>query len=144
MNTLGEALRDYIDLRRGLEFKMGDEARLLPRFVRFMDERQEAQITARAPFSTAFDIAMVIPRSLNDPVGLAPSNFRYRSMPGAIFLARRAARISGVLPSPSVITGVRSLTGRNLRYSSMTPRQRFMALLVLALDPNQGGGLGHE
>jgi integrase len=47
MNTLGEALRDYIDLRRGLGFKMGDEARLLPRFVRFMDERQEAQITTR-------------------------------------------------------------------------------------------------
>jgi hypothetical protein len=26
----------------------------------------------------------------------------------------------------------------------MTPRQRFMALLVLTLDPYQGGGLGHE
>ena len=51
----------------------------------------EAQITARAPFSTAFEIASVMPLSLNDPVGFAPSNFKYRSIPGAIFLASLAA-----------------------------------------------------
>src|SRR5512135_1919663 len=65
-------------------------------------------------------------------------------MPGAIFFASLAALISGVLPSPSVITGVRSVTGRNLRYSSMSPRQRFMTSLVLALDTDQGRRLGHE
>src|SRR5689334_18858446 len=86
---------------------------------------------------------MVIPRSLNDPVGFAPSNFRYRSMLGAIRLANRDARISGVFPSCSVMTGVRSLTGKNFLYSSMTPRQ-VMALLVLALDSDQGRRLGHE
>ena len=36
----------------------------------------DAHATARAPPSIAFDTAMVMPRSLNDPVGLAPSNFR--------------------------------------------------------------------
>src|SRR5574342_795856 len=65
-------------------------------------------------------------------------------MPGAIFFASLVARISGVLPSPSVMTGVRSVTGRNLRYSSMRPRQRFMISLVLAFDADQGGRLGHE
>src|SRR5512135_3894367 len=65
-------------------------------------------------------------------------------MPGAIFFANLAALISGVLPSPSVTTGVRSVTGRNLRYSSMSPRQRFMTSLVLALDTDQGRRLGHE
>src|SRR4029079_1247321 len=65
-------------------------------------------------------------------------------MSGAIRLASLVALISGVLPSPSVTTGVRSVTGRNFRYSSMTPRQRFMASLVLALDPDQGGGLGDK
>src|SRR4026209_2967853 len=65
-------------------------------------------------------------------------------MPGAICLASRVALISGVFPSPSVTTGVRSVTGRNFRYSSITPRQRFIALLVLALDTDQGGGLGDE
>ena len=34
----------------------------------------EAQMTALAPCSTAFDTAMVIPRSLNEPVGFMPSN----------------------------------------------------------------------
>ncbi len=36
----------------------------------------EAQMTARAPVSSAFDIAIVIPRSLNEPVGLNPSHLR--------------------------------------------------------------------
>jgi hypothetical protein len=40
----------------------------------------DAQITARAPSSAAFEIAMVIPRSLKDPVGLAPSNFNQISL----------------------------------------------------------------
>src|SRR5690349_18257832 len=65
-------------------------------------------------------------------------------MPGAIFCVSLVARMSGVLPSPSVMTGVRSVTGRNLRYSSMTPRQRFMISLVFALDANQRRRLGHE
>ena len=33
----------------------------------------DAQITAFAPSSAALEIAMVIPRSLNDPVGFRPS-----------------------------------------------------------------------
>src|SRR5678815_2462814 len=65
-------------------------------------------------------------------------------MPGAMVFASLDARISGVLPSPSVMTGVRSVTGRNFRYSSMTPRQRFMISLVLTLDANQRGRFGHE
>src|SRR5262245_30327812 len=101
-------------------------------------------MTARAPDSSGFEIAIVIPRSLKEPVGLAPSNFKYRSMPGAIFFASLLARISGVLPSPSVMIGIRSVTGRNFRYSSMTPRQRFMSSLVFALDTNQCHWFGHE
>src|SRR4051794_32346645 len=41
----------------------------------------EAQMTALAPASTALDTATVMPRSLNDPVGLAPSTLRYTSQP---------------------------------------------------------------
>ena len=36
----------------------------------------EAQMTAREPVSSAFEIAIVIPRSLNEPVGLNPSHFK--------------------------------------------------------------------
>ena len=42
----------------------------------------EAHATARAPSSTAFETASVIPRSLNEPVGFRPSNFRYTGSVG--------------------------------------------------------------
>lgn len=41
----------------------------------------EAQMTAFAPSSLALVMAMVMPRSLKDPVGLAPSTFRWTSQP---------------------------------------------------------------
>src|SRR5205807_3048264 len=37
----------YLELRRGLGYKMYSEALLLPRFVNFMDERQAVHITVR-------------------------------------------------------------------------------------------------
>lgn len=47
MNTLRDALQEYIDLRRGLGFKMRDAGLLLPRFVSFMEQRQAGHITTR-------------------------------------------------------------------------------------------------
>jgi integrase/recombinase XerD len=47
MNTLREALQEYLALRRGLGFKMHDAARLLPRFVSFLEDRQALHITTR-------------------------------------------------------------------------------------------------
>src|SRR5579884_345241 len=41
-----------------------------------------AHTTARLPSSSAFVIASVMPRSLNEPVGLAPSHLRKTSTPG--------------------------------------------------------------
>ena len=45
MNTLREALHEYLELRRSLGFKMHDAGLQLPRFVSFMDERQAVHIT---------------------------------------------------------------------------------------------------
>ena len=47
MNTLREALQDYLALRRGLGYKMYDAGLLLPRFVSFLEERQAKHLTAR-------------------------------------------------------------------------------------------------
>ena len=47
MNTLREALLEYIDLRRGLGYKMHDEGLLLPRFVSFMEEHYAEHISVR-------------------------------------------------------------------------------------------------
>jgi integrase/recombinase XerD len=47
MNTLREALADYLALRRSLGFKLHDAEEVLSRFVSFMEEHQAAHITAR-------------------------------------------------------------------------------------------------
>ncbi len=70
-------------------------------------------MTAFAPSSAALEIATVMPRSLNDPVGLAPSTFRYTSHPVRAESTR--AGMSGVPPSHSVMFGVSAVTGRRSR-----------------------------
>ena len=47
MNSLREALQEYIDLRRGLGYKMRDEGLLLPRFVTYLEEHRTEHISAR-------------------------------------------------------------------------------------------------
>src|SRR3984885_8274229 len=79
----------------------------------------EAQMTASAPSRTAADTAQVIPRSLNEPVGLAPSIFSQTSVPA--FSDSRSARIRGVEPSFSETTGSPTANGSLSRYRSMMP-----------------------
>ena len=73
----------------------------------------DAQTTASAPASTAFETATVMPRSLNDPVGFMPSNLKCSSTPSRSPMRRE--RISGVEPSPSVTSGVAAETGSRSR-----------------------------
>src|SRR5690606_34767140 len=92
----------------------------------------EAQMIAFAPASTALETASVIPRSLNDPVGLAPSTLRYTSQP--VRSASSGAGTSGVLPSYSVMIGVVSVTGSRSRYASITPRHHMGSLSLYTHD----------
>ena len=79
----------------------------------------EAQTTALAPSSTAMEMAIVIPLSLNDPVGFAPSTLSQTCAP--IRSDRRGAGTRGVPPSSKVTTGASGPMGRKERYSSTTP-----------------------
>ena len=45
MNTLREALQEYLDLRRSLGFKTHDAGLLLPRFIGFMETRHAEHIS---------------------------------------------------------------------------------------------------
>ena len=47
MSTLHEALQEYLDLRRGLGYKMHDAGLLLPKFVSFLELRHAEYISAR-------------------------------------------------------------------------------------------------
>src|SRR3712207_1527688 len=81
----------------------------------------DAQTTAWAPDPAATLTATVIPRSLNDPVGLAPSTLSQTSQPSRSDSA--SAGTSGVSPSPRVTTGSESRIGSRDRYRAMTPRR---------------------
>ena len=80
----------------------------------------EAQMTAFAPCSTAFEMAIVMPRSLKDPVGFMPSNLTQTCAP--VRAESASAAMSGVPPSPSVTIGVASLMSSRSEYSRRTPR----------------------
>lgn len=45
MGTLKEYLDDYLQLRRNLGYKLADAARLLPRFVSWMDDTEQSTVT---------------------------------------------------------------------------------------------------
>src|SRR5690606_38224104 len=91
----------------------------------------EAQIMLVLPSSTALATAITIPRSLNEPVGFNPSNFKYSSTPNS--WDRRLAGYSGVLPSNNVSRGVRSVTGKNSANVSIIPRH--CANLISSFNP---------
>src|SRR5699024_11859036 len=77
----------------------------------------EAHTTISAPPLTAFEIAVVIPRSLKEPVGLAPSTFRNTRAP--VRSERAGASTSGVPPSPSVTIVSDFSKGSRSKYSAM-------------------------
>ena len=80
----------------------------------------DAHTTALAPCSTAIETAIVMPRSLNEPVGLLASTLSQTLQP--VSSDSQPDSTSGVPPSPRVTTGVSSLTGSQSRYSAITPR----------------------
>src|SRR4051812_3020260 len=79
----------------------------------------DAQITALAPDARAYVMATVIPRSLNDPVGLAPSTFSSTRDP--VSSPRYGASTSGVPPSPRVTTRAPGGTAIRSGYAPTIP-----------------------
>ncbi len=73
----------------------------------------EAHSTARLPSSSALETATVMPRSLKEPVGLAPSTLRKTSQD--TLADSTGAATSGVPPSSSVTTGVPGPIGSSSR-----------------------------
>ena len=75
----------------------------------------EAHSTASDFASFALEMATVMPRSLKEPVGLVPSYLRYTVTRRPACRLRVGLKMSGVLPSSSVTTGVAGDTGKWLR-----------------------------
>lgn len=79
MNTLREALEEYLALRRSLGFKMHEAGRVLPRFVAFMEEHQALQITTRLALEWALQAKTVQPAERARRLGFIRGFARYRS-----------------------------------------------------------------
>src|SRR6056300_534521 len=73
------------------------------------------------PSSTAFVTAIVIPRSLKEPVGFKPSYLIYISTSLPMSLGILFNLMSGVFPSPRLIILVLLLTGSLSLYLSINP-----------------------
>ena len=61
MNTLREAVQDYIDMRRSLGFRMNDEYRSLLAFATFMEQQQAPFITVELALEWAQQPLNVLP-----------------------------------------------------------------------------------
>ena len=107
----------------------------------------EAQTTALAPWPTATESATVMPRSLNDPVGLLPSTLSHTSAP--VRPESQSECTIGVPPSRRVIVGVPSGRSSRSRYSSITPqplvgRCAAHAVLLGSFDTHHAGHVTDE
>ena len=69
MNTLREALQEYLVLRRSLGYQMYDAGRMLPRFISFLEERQ-AKPSRRGSLSSGYSRRTPFSRQ-NGPGGFA-------------------------------------------------------------------------
>src|SRR4051812_29900625 len=99
-------------------------------------------MTASAPSRTAALTAQVIPRSLKEPVGLAPSIFSHTSAPTRS--ETRSASTSGVEPSPRETTGSAGANGSRSRKRSMSPLRSPPSHELLLDDADGARLVAHE
>lgn len=99
MNTLRQALHEYLELRRSLGFKMNDAGLQLPRFVHFMEQRQAEHISARLALEWARQSTTVQPAEWARRLGFVRGFARYHSasdaateIPAAGLLPHRSTR----------------------------------------------------
>jgi integrase len=79
MNTLREAMQDYLSMRRGLGFKMYDAGLRLPQFVSFLEQRQAPSITIRLALEWAQQPTSVRPPEWAKRLTFVRGFARYRS-----------------------------------------------------------------
>jgi site-specific recombinase XerD len=79
MNTMRDALQEYLTLRRSLGFKLEDVARVLARFVAFMEDRQALHITTKLALEWVQQAQTVLPAERARRLGFIRGFARHRS-----------------------------------------------------------------
>ena len=120
MNTLREALPEYLQLRRSLGFKLEDAGLQLPRFVAFVEEHGSTVITTALALAWAQQSASVQPAEWTRRLGSVRGFARYRSATDAL----TEVPPQGLLPH-------RSTRARPYLYSDVEVQQLLDAALKL-------------
>lgn len=120
MNTLREALRDYLKLRRSLGFKLVEAGLVLPRFVDFLEQRGLSHITTALALEWAQQPTSVQPAEWARRLGAVRCFARYRHATDAL----TEIPPQGLLPQ-------RSTRARPYLYSDEEVEQLLAAALKL-------------
>ena len=146
MNTLREALQDYLALRRGLGFKLYDAGLLLPRFVAFMEEHQAPHITTRLALEWVQQAKAVRPAERARRLGFVRGFARYRSatdplteVPSSRLLPQRLARARPYLYTEQE---VRSLLRAALQRPTAWPSTRLRPWVTPHSDRHSASWIG--
>jgi integrase len=79
MNTLREEVRDYLEMRRGLGFKLRETGKLLLVFVKFLEEHRSSFITTQLALAWAQLPSTVQPAEWAHRLSVVRTFARYRS-----------------------------------------------------------------
>jgi site-specific recombinase XerD len=79
MNTLRKAVRDYLEMRRSLGFKLRETGRLLPAFVKFLKKHRSSFITTRLALVWAQQPSTVQPAEWARRLSVVRTFARFRS-----------------------------------------------------------------
>jgi len=79
MNTLRQAVQDYLDLRRSLGFKLNEAGNALPDFVAFMDQHRAPYVTQALALEWAMQLSNVQPAQWAKRLSYVRQFARHRS-----------------------------------------------------------------
>ena len=79
MTTLRQAAREYLNMRRSLGFKLRETGKLLPTFVKFMEEYRSPYITTRLALAWAQQPSTVQPAEWAHRLSVVRTFARHRS-----------------------------------------------------------------
>jgi integrase/recombinase XerD len=113
MNTLRQAMQDYLAIRRGLGFKMHDAGLRLPEFVSFLEQRQTSHVTNRLALEWAQQVTSARPAEWAKRLSFVRGFARYRSsidplteIPPWGLLPHRASRAKPYLYTSEEVMGL--------------------------------------
>lgn len=125
LGTVGTGVVKLIEQHQEeLVHQLGCQIKVKKVLIRNVEKVRDVQIDPTSITTNPEDV-------LNDPVGLAPSNLPYSSIPN--FSDNRSNGTKGVFPSCNVKKGVFSVIGKNASYCFISPGQ-FIIYSLLQLD----------